>query len=1237
MNDTNRLQLLQSAILENVSYGIISTTPDGTVTSFNPAAERMLGYTADEIVGKQTPAYWHDSEEIVRRAMQLSEELGETVTAGFEVFAARPRRRLPEEGEWTFIRKDGERIPVNLSVTALWDESDHITGFVGLTYDLSERKRAEAALAASEQQFRSLAENSPDNVVRYDRRCRARYYNPRMVQTLGVDPLTVLGKTPVELGAGGLKSDAEYEGHIRRVLESGVSSDMELTLQHPGGGISNHLIRFAAERDAKGDITGVQAIGRDITERKRVEDALLFVAQRGWQISGENFFDALAQFLGEKLEMDYVLIDRIDENPDMAETVALYAKGAITPNIRYALKGTPCENVMGRRLCVYPQGIQQLFPEDTLLPAMGVESYIGIPLWDSTGRPIGLIAVMGNKPIPDDTPVTQLLQLVATRAAAELERERSDRLLRAREHEFRTLAANLPDNIVRYDLEGRAVYVNPVLEKTLGVDAARILGTRIRDRDPSGSYGAYAQAVDAALASGKDGEIEITVPIPGKEPIVHQISIVAERDEQGQVSGVLAIGRDITERKQAEAERLANLHFFESMDRVNRAIQGAHDLDQMMGDVLDVVLAIFDCDRAFLFYPCDPEAPSWRIPMERTKPEYPGALSLGLEIPMDAGVARTLRELLASDRPVKFGPQMEHPLVENVAQQFGFRSFMSMAIYPKTNKPWQFGIQQCAYARVWTAAEEKLIQEIGRRLSDGLSSLLSHRELEVSERKYHTLFEESQDALYIAMPDGKLIDANRKCIELFGYDSKKELASISLERDIYTNPSDRQKVLSMVDAQGSSECELVLKKRNGELMTTLCMVSAERDRDGAVRSYRGIVRDITAQRKAEEQIRIAATAFEAQEGIIITDADMVILCVNNAFTEITGYAAEDAIGQTPRLLRSGRQDAVFYARMWEDIRDVGFWQGEIWNRRKNGEIYPEWLNITAVKNQLGEITHYVGTLTDITARKAAEERIEQLAFYDPLTALPNRRLLLDRLQQVASSGRGERAGALLLIDLDNFKALNDTRGHGEGDLLLQQVAKRLVTCVREGDTVARLGGDEFVVVLAGLSQNPVEAAEQTGAIAKKILATLSEPYRLADYEFRCSSSIGATLFLGSQQAKEELLKQADISMYEAKKAEGNALRFFDHKMQETVNARAVLEKELRVAIEKHQFQLYYQVQVLSSRHPFGCRSALALDAPGAWTGFPGTIHTTGGRDRLDPAHRAMGAGNGLCTDQSLAK
>lgn len=347
------------------------------------------------------------------------------------------------------------------------------------------------------------------------------------------------------------------------------------------------------------------------------------------------------------------------------------------------------------------------------------------------------------------------------------------------------------------------------------------------------------------------------------------------------------------------------------------------------------------------------------------------------------------------------------------------------------------------------------------------------------------------------------------------------------------------------------------------------------------------------QKKSEAEIRIAATAFESQEGMLIADVNHVILRVNSAFTDITGYTAEEVIGKDTRILNSGRQDASFYSSMWEKVNSDGAWKGEIWNRRKNGEIYPENLTITAVKNQDGVVTNYVASHTDITSRKESEKKIQHLAFYDPLTELPNRRLLLDRLHHaLASSGRSGRQGALLFIDLDNFKDLNDTLGHHKGDMLLKQVAKRLTSCVREGDSVARLGGDEFVVVLEDLSTASIDAAAQAELVGEKIVANLSLPYQLATHEYHCTPSIGAVLFNEKHQAVEDLLKQADIAMYQAKKAGRNTLRFFDPQMQETINARATLEGELRKAIDYQQFQLYYQIQVDSAHHPWGAEALI---------------------------------------------
>ena len=365
------------------------------------------------------------------------------------------------------------------------------------------------------------------------------------------------------------------------------------------------------------------------------------------------------------------------------------------------------------------------------------------------------------------------------------------------------------------------------------------------------------------------------------------------------------------------------------------------------------------------------------------------------------------------------------------------------------------------------------------------------------------------------------------------------------------------------------------------------------DKNGQVLGTVGFARDISERKQAEAELRIAAAAFESQESLMITDADNVIMRVNSAFTENTGYTAEEVVGQTPSMLKSGRHNADFYRTMWKSILSTGAWQGEVWDKRKNGELFPAWLSISAVKRGDGGVTHYVGSYIDITERKAAEEKINLLAFYDPLTQLPNRRLLFDRLKlALISSARSKKKCALLFIDLDNFKILNDTLGHDVGDLLLQQVAQRLVPCVREGDTVARLGGDEFVVILEDLSEHSHEAAAQTKSIGEKIITALNQPYQLATHEHLSTSSIGVVLFSGHEQEADELFKQVDIAMYQAKKSGRNTLCFFDPQMQNTINARAVLEGELRKAIENQQFQLHYQIQVDLMRRPLGAEALI---------------------------------------------
>ncbi|HSH54711.1 MAG TPA: diguanylate cyclase [Methylotenera sp.] len=309
----------------------------------------------------------------------------------------------------------------------------------------------------------------------------------------------------------------------------------------------------------------------------------------------------------------------------------------------------------------------------------------------------------------------------------------------------------------------------------------------------------------------------------------------------------------------------------------------------------------------------------------------------------------------------------------------------------------------------------------------------------------------------------------------------------------------------------------------------------------------------------QKELRIAASAFEVQEGVMITDANNVILRVNKSFTQLTGYSTEEVLGKTTAMLISERHDEQYYQDILQALRQDKSWAGEVWSKRKDEVINPYRLTITAVSNPDGQVTNFVAAISDIREFKEAQESILLLAFHDPLTQLPNRRLLQDRLQQaIAGSIRSRRYGAIMFIDLDHFKELNDTLGHDFGDMLLVEVAYRLQDCVREGDTVTRLGGDEFVVMLEDLSEDAKRATTEVKTVGKKISAIINQPYFLQTNECHITSSIGISLFCGNVNSVDDLLKQADIAMYKAKNSGRNAMRFFKSSMKKNLESNAPL-------------------------------------------------------------------------------
>ncbi|MBI5901179.1 MAG: PAS domain S-box protein [Rhodocyclales bacterium] len=465
-----------------------------------------------------------------------------------------------------------------------------------------------------------------------------------------------------------------------------------------------------------------------------------------------------------------------------------------------------------------------------------------------------------------------------------------------------------------------------------------------------------------------------------------------------------------------------------------------------------------------------------------------------------------------------------------------------------------------------------------------------------SEHELRGILDDLQDTYYRTDQSGVIVRASRSVEQLLGY-TVEEVLGRRLA-DLYCSQGDRDDFLARMLANGGHIVggESRLRHKDGREVWVLTTAHFIRDAAGNVVGVEGTTRDNTRQRLVEQQLRLAAKVFESSgEAIMITDPGGVIISVNQAFTAVTGYAAADVAGRNASLLASGRHPPEFFADLWQQLGNTGYWQGEIWNRRRNGEIFPEWLGISSVRDERGVLVNYVGIFSDISERKAAAARIEYLAQHDTLTGLPNRLLLKDRMAQaIALAERSGRRVALLFVDLDRFKAVNDSYGHPVGDILLRDAAVRLQSCVRESDTVSRHGGDEFLVVL-----NEVQDSQVPAQVAAKIMSALSQTFRIEGHEASISASVGIAVYPDDGADFDELLKKADTAMYHAKEAGRNAFRFHTQPMNVAARQRVDLHARLREALGRDEFELYYQPTVaLDGGKVVGGEALLRWRVPG---------------------------------------
>lgn len=539
--------------------------------------------------------------------------------------------------------------------------------------------------------------------------------------------------------------------------------------------------------------------------------------------------------------------------------------------------------------------------------------------------------------------------------------------------------------------------------------------------------------------------------------------------------------------------------------------------------------------------------------------------------------------LKMSELILEINPQVPLIVITAFEEPRYFHQAIELGVQQYVNKPVKLNILEQALfkcARILRA--EAALKEIEERYQ--VLFKLSHIAISIADvdgdgdNLQHVIFEEGSATQSI---EGGLVDCNDAFLELIDYQNFKELQDLDLSIYSLMTEASAKHFNDLVHDEllirgFSSEFELELLSKNKTKIPVIAQLILRYSEKGEPIEIWGVMRDIRERRKAEEKLRLSAKVFESsRDAIIISDHENKIISVNHAFTDITGYEARDAIGKNPKILQSGRHNEAFYQLLWSDLNSKGFWQGEIWNRRKSGEIFPEWISISLVYDDAGEISHYIAIFSDISDIKTTEAHIEFLANYDPLTQLPNRRLFIDRLDQAIKTASREKSRlAVLFFDLDHFKTINDSLGHSIGDQMLIEVGVRISDCMREIDSVSRLSGDEFAAVISDISE-----IGDVITVVNKTIEVIRNTFKIGEYELHVTISIGISIYPDDGENYEILLKNADTAMYCAKSSGRDNFEFFSPSMSTQALERLALEGSLRKAVENNELLVFYQPQI----------------------------------------------------------
>jgi diguanylate cyclase (GGDEF)-like protein/PAS domain S-box-containing protein len=831
----------------------------------------------------------------------------------------------------------------------------------------------------------------------------------------------------------------------------------------------------------------------------------------------------------------------------------------------------------------------------SVAPVGGWNDPLGLSLKAALGLLFSLLLAYLTKLLLEQRAHKQDLRALVARRTAEI---------RASRHQLQATISAIPDLMWELGLDGLYHDCHSRRTDLQGAPAKALVGKTVSDCFPPDAaaviMAALLEAHQTGWSSGKQYELQLA---QGK--VWFELSVSRKRTDSVQEFRFIVLARDITERKTAEVKVRRLTQLYAALSQCNQSIVRCVSEEELFPQICRHAVQFGGMKMAWIGM-LD-AASGWITPVASYGDDLNYLDNIQVSASADSPYGRGASgSAIRTNQPFwcqDFQKEQGNAAWHERGARSGLAGVAALPLYRNGIAIGVFALY-AGEINAFDDAARDLLMEMAADISFAIDNFVreavrkqSVAALRESKMRYRAVTQFANDAIVTVDSSGNIAGWNRGAEILFGY-TEAEVNAQSLMLLMPERYRDRHR-MGMNSALLSEWTHLIgttveligLRKDGSEFPLELSLAKWE---VADAWFFTGFIRDITKRKQSDAKLQLAAKVFEqSHEGITITDAQGNIVLINQAFSTITGYSEAEAIGQNPRILSSGRQDPEFYRAMWESVNTQGQWQGEVWNRRKDGRVYPELLSISRVLDADGTLTNYIGVFNDITQHKAAEEQILRLGHFDPLTGLPNRLLLNDRANHAISMAQRNREQlAVLFFDLDHFKYVNDSLGHSVGDKLLVEVAGRMKCSVREQDTVSRLGGDEFILLL------PDTDAEGAAHVAEKLLDAISQTYWIDQHELALTPSIGIAVYPGDGTDYDTLFKCADVAMYRAKQDGRNHYRFFTAEMQARSARTLQLEIALRSALKRNQLMLHYQPQMsLEDGQVIGAEALLRWEHP----------------------------------------